>query len=539
MNTGKPMLFRFINRKETLLYLILFIAGISLLGWFSGKMGLATFSLKYIPIAPATAVNFIVLCILSISHLSFEKSRLVKLIELTIILLVVLFCLLIFLNYLFNFKWDIENIFISNPVKFGDVLTGRMSPITSLLFIFICISLLSIKQKNSSLIKYIGGSFSLLSGLISSVLIIGYLYKAPFLYGSQIIPVSLPSTICFILFSITLLRVYELKFWTYNFIKDNKVSNRLFKWFLPVGIFIIILQGYLISNFSLIVNNPPLFVALTLFIVIPVTILLIFRVSSIIGIKLLTAEQTLKESEEKLRQLNLDKDRFISILGHDLKSPFNNILGFSKELIEDIRNLNIDEIEDIVKNINKSARITNNLLEDILMWARTQQGNIPFKPQKLRFKDICKNILETLTTNAETKNLTINCLAEDDLIVFADRDMTKTILRNLLSNAIKFTKKGGNINISAERTDSNVTISVSDNGVGIPPDNLTMLFDISEVLTTKGTEKETGTGLGLLLCKEFVEKHGGKIWVESEIGKGSNFKLTLPILNSHDVDRNN
>ena len=241
------------------------------------------------------------------------------------------------------------------------------------------------------------------------------------------------------------------------------------------------------------------------------------------------AEQTLKESEKRLHQLNADKDLFISILGHDLKSPFNNLLGLSEALTEDILKLNTDEIEDYANNINKSAQNANNLLEEILLWARIQQGKFPFKPQNLSFTDICKNILETLNPIAKAKNITIDYSSANHITVFADADMLKAVLRNLVSNAIKFTNKKGTININATQTNSNVTISVSDNGVGIEPDDLKKLFDISEVLTTKGTAKETGTGLGLLLCKEFVEKHGGKIWVESEVGKGSDFKFTLPV----------
>ena len=239
-------------------------------------------------------------------------------------------------------------------------------------------------------------------------------------------------------------------------------------------------------------------------------------------------ELAIKKDKRELLQLNLDKDRFISILGHDLKSPFNNLLGLSEVLTEEITSLKTEEIEDIAKDIHKSAKIANKLLDDILMWARTQQGKIPFKPQILSFKDIFKDTLEILSPNANAKNITINYSATDEINVFADIDMIKTVLRNLVSNAIKFTNNGGTININAKQIDSNITISVSDNGIGIPPDNLTKLFDISQVLTTTGTAKETGTGLGLLLCKEFVEKHGGKIWVESEVGKGSDFKFTLP-----------
>jgi len=241
----------------------------------------------------------------------------------------------------------------------------------------------------------------------------------------------------------------------------------------------------------------------------------------------------------KLEKLNIDKDRFISILGHDLKNPFSNILGFSEILTDEINSLNSDEIKEIAGNINKSARITNNLLEGILMWARTQQGSIPFKPQNLSLSATCENILEILNPNAKAKNITINHSATEHITVFADDDMLKAILRNLVSNAIKFTNKNGAININATQTDSNVTISISDNGIGIKPDNLAKLFDISQVLTTKGTSGETGTGLGLLLCKEFVEKHGGKIWVESEVGKGSDFKFTLPIFNEQAKSINN
>jgi PAS domain S-box-containing protein len=255
----------------------------------------------------------------------------------------------------------------------------------------------------------------------------------------------------------------------------------------------------------------------------------IYLMSSVVDItERKLAEFAIKESAAKLLLLNLDKDRFISILGHDLKNPFNNILGFSEILNDEIESLNKEEIKDIAKNINKSARFTNKLLEDILIWAKMQQGKIPFEPQNLSFTDICRDTLEILYQAASAKNISVNCLAADQLNVFADNEMLKSVLRNLVSNAIKFTNNGGAIYINAKQDSENVTISVSDNGIGIPPDNLAKLFDISQVLTTTGTAQETGTGLGLLLCKEFVERHGGKIWVESEEDKGSDFKFTLP-----------
>lgn len=158
-----------------------------------------------------------------------------------------------------------------------------------------------------------------------------------------------------------------------------------------------------------------------------------------------------------------------------------------------------------------------------------QSGKIPFKPQILSFAVICKNILETLNATAYAKHITIKCSASDHISVFADMDMLKTIMRNLVSNAIKFTNNGGSIIIDAKENSGIVLVSVSDNGIGIKPDKLSNLFDISQKQTTKGTEEESGTGLGLILCKEFVEINGGKIWAESEYGKGSDFKFTLSL----------
>jgi signal transduction histidine kinase len=171
------------------------------------------------------------------------------------------------------------------------------------------------------------------------------------------------------------------------------------------------------------------------------------------------------------------------------------------------------------------------------MWAKTQSGKIPFEPQKLSFKDICKDILGNLRPIAEAKGIKINYVSDNEIIIFADIDMLKAILRNLISNAIKFTDNGGTININAEQTHPNITISVSDNGIGIPRDNLFKLFDISQIQTTTGTANEKGTGLGLVLCRQFIEKHGGKIWVVSEDGKGSEFKFTLPIVTGYTNDK--
>jgi signal transduction histidine kinase/Tfp pilus assembly protein PilF len=246
------------------------------------------------------------------------------------------------------------------------------------------------------------------------------------------------------------------------------------------------------------------------------------------NITLRKQKNELEALANELQRLNKDKDRFITILGHDLKSPFNALLGLTEVLADDIKNIDTKDIEEIAKELNKTARNTYNLLEDILLWARVQSGKIPFKPEKLNFNDMANDIIEFMRPAANSKNITINHSEVANINIYGDPDMVKTVLRNLVSNSIKFTGNNGLINIKSYRSDSELIISVIDNGIGITPENLTKLFKNSEVITTKGTDNETGTGLGLLLCKEFIETHGGKIWVESELGKGSEFKFTLP-----------
>ena len=238
--------------------------------------------------------------------------------------------------------------------------------------------------------------------------------------------------------------------------------------------------------------------------------------------------EKLKASETKLKELNADKDRFISILAHDLKNPFNSILGFLDLLSANIRNYSIDKIERQVNIISSSTKHIYRLLEDILVWARAQSGKIPFNPQKLIFEDIYKEVMQDQKLAAENKNITIKYFEAEEISIYVDKNMIKTVLRNLLSNAIKFTHKNGQINVYAVYERNNIVISVSDTGVGIELESVSKLFNISRVRTTDGTDNEKGTGLGLLLCKEFIEKHGGKIWVESKPEQGSDFKFILP-----------
>lgn len=239
-------------------------------------------------------------------------------------------------------------------------------------------------------------------------------------------------------------------------------------------------------------------------------------------------QQEIENRNLVLAKQNADKEQFISILSYDLKSPFNSILGFLNLLTQNIRNYDIDKIERQINIVNDSAKSTFNLLEDILLWIRANSGKIPYEPQNLNLTTICNEVVEKISITAQAKEITINYSKTDNNIVFADINMLKTVLRNLISNAIKFSNKGGKIRILAKKNPSDTQITVSDNGVGIEDDEQTKLFEISQSISNKGTMGEKGTGLGLKLCKELIERHKGKIWVESKVGKGSNFIFSLP-----------
>ncbi len=245
-----------------------------------------------------------------------------------------------------------------------------------------------------------------------------------------------------------------------------------------------------------------------------------------------TQAKELETANKKLKELNATKDKFYSIIAHDLKSPFNTMLGFSELLIENFDKYDSQKKKKFIGIIQKGVQNTYKLLGNLLLWSRSQRGIIDFKPENLNLYLLIGETIEILRQSVANKSITLINQIPEDIFFKADRNMLSTIIRNLISNAIKFTHKGGEITIKAHTiTDENnhkfIEITVKDSGVGISPEKQTKLFKMTEDISTKGTENEAGTGLGLILCKEFVEKHGGKIWVESEVGKGSKFIITL------------
>jgi signal transduction histidine kinase len=235
-----------------------------------------------------------------------------------------------------------------------------------------------------------------------------------------------------------------------------------------------------------------------------------------------------KNFERQLAQLNSDKDRFISILAHDLRSPFNSLLGFTELLSEKLHELTTQEIDTIATTINNTAQKTFTLLEDTLLWASVQSKKITYSPGLANISSIMTEVTEILEPVAQFKNIRLENNTKEELNTNVDIYMFKAILRNLISNAIKFTNKNGKIEISASYVGSNTVIKVTDNGVGMKQEVIDKLFSFSRTNSSIGTANEAGTGLGLILCKDFVDKHNGKIWVESNIGEGTTVSFSIP-----------
>jgi PAS domain S-box-containing protein len=237
----------------------------------------------------------------------------------------------------------------------------------------------------------------------------------------------------------------------------------------------------------------------------------------------------IKDNELKLIELNATKDKFFSIIAHDLRSPFNSLLGLTKLLEDELPTMSQGQIQKIVVTMRKSATNLFSLLENLLEWSRLQRGFIPYTPEPILLMP--KVMIETALAleSANKKEIELSCDIPEGLIVVADENMLGAILLNLTSNSVKFTPKGRKVVISAKPISDNwIEISVKDTGIGMNKEMVENLFKLDMDTGRRGTDNEPTTGLGLFICKDFVEKHGGKIWVESEEGKGTTFYFTIP-----------
>lgn len=240
------------------------------------------------------------------------------------------------------------------------------------------------------------------------------------------------------------------------------------------------------------------------------------------------AVEKLKENELRLNRLNIMKDRLFSIIGHDLRTPFSNIVGLSEILMEQIQNKNLSESERLAIHIHDSSERALRLLNNLLEWARMQTGRTQFQPEVLSLAEVVSETTQLFEDLADQKSISIIQEIPGNLKVKADKKMVGTVLRNLISNSIKFSYPKSSLTIRAKKNEDKIVISVTDQGVGMDKAELDSLFAGDRSNSTRGTNNEMGTGLGLLLCKEFTEMHEGKIWAKSEPELGSTFYFTLP-----------
>ncbi len=258
-------------------------------------------------------------------------------------------------------------------------------------------------------------------------------------------------------------------------------------------------------------------------------LILLIAFGLIIGLLVLYLYFLKRRSNRKLQELNATKDKLFSIIGHDLKGPLNSLTSFSSLIINHIDSISKDEIKMLSKDIDKSLKNLFTLLENLLEWSRSQTGSIDFKPEEFDLAMTLKENEGLLKTQAQNKKITVVNENKISLPVNAHRHSINTVVRNLLSNAIKFTPEGGKITLRAEENGNQFVISVTDTGVGMSAETIQKLFRLGTKHSTLGTSKESGTGLGLILCKDFVEKNGGTIHVESKEGAGSRFYFTIPV----------
>lgn len=240
-------------------------------------------------------------------------------------------------------------------------------------------------------------------------------------------------------------------------------------------------------------------------------------------------EEEIKKINAALEESNKSKDKFFSIIAHDLRNPFVTLLGFTEMLVEDYYDFSDDEKISYLKEIQKTSKSSHELLDNLLQWSRSQTGMVKYSPSKINLYNVVAENYTLVKKSAEIKNIELKSEIDENVSLIADEDMVSTILRNLITNAIKFTPKDGRITTSAKEVENNfIQVSVSDTGIGIEPERIVKIFRIDSANSTEGTEGEKGSGLGVILSKEFVEKHGGKIWVESQVGVGTTFHFTLP-----------
>jgi two-component system sensor histidine kinase/response regulator len=243
-------------------------------------------------------------------------------------------------------------------------------------------------------------------------------------------------------------------------------------------------------------------------------------------LKQLTA--SLASQKVELKKLNASKDKFFSIIAHDLRAPFSGLLGITDFIIKNLENFSQSDIKEHLDSLREAAETVYTLLENLLSWSRLQRGTMKKQPEDIRLDEIAAQNMRLFASSAEQKQISLVNQIPEGTTAYADKHMIDTVMRNLLSNALKFTYTGGVISLLAHKNEKDVEFAISDTGTGIPQEDIPQLFQIDIKYSRAGTAGEEGTGLGLILCKDLIEKNGGTILVESEVGQGTTFTVRLP-----------
>ncbi len=287
-------------------------------------------------------------------------------------------------------------------------------------------------------------------------------------------------------------------------------------------------------NKELQLSKQNLFLYILSVILIFIAVLVVFlvnqnRVKRKANLQLEAQNDLIESQRDELIKLNASKDKFLSILAHDIRNPLSSIYGISHILVEDFSTLTEGERKVFTQDIHTLSENLFEIINTLLSWSTSQSGLITYRPKSFSFAELCNRSIGTLQTVAKQKEITLVNLADDSLMVMADENMIYSVLQNLLNNAIKFSFPGSEVRIETRQIDGHASVSVIDSGVGLSPESKARLFQYDQHFLNKGTAGEAGTGLGLILCKDFVEKNGGTIKVESELSKGSTFTFTIPV----------
>lgn len=511
--------------------LVILTCAITLIGWLTGLRALVNLRPDYIPMSPVNSVFFILFGLFVLAEASGLISKMAKSAVLAILGILMLYGLLQFAGYFVNIDFTLSNKLFPVTERIGKFPVKHMSPYAGLLFFISGISILiKIQRYNRQIIMNLAGGIGCIVALAGFIATLGYLYGTPFLYSGNIIPLSLRTALSFFFMGFGLIFLAGEETIFLRIFIGNTASARLLRTAIPVVVSIFLIQGILdvILTHYYKINEAVVLALVTVFSVV-VAISLIINITAKIFQSANKAEKERLKALEDLKIANNAKDKLFRIIAHDLRSPFSSIIGFFELLTDQYDNFTEDEKKSLLLGIRKSSEDTFELLDNLLAWSITQTNGMKVFAKNINLNKIADQQIKILENIAGSKKIKLFSQIPVDTSVFADKVMVETVLRNLTINAIKFTRPEGTICISSQIIKGEVQIAVADNGVGIAASDLNKMFNSDLYHSLTGTSNEKGHGLGLQICKEFTEKNGGRIWVESELGKGSKFIFTLPV----------